>query len=211
MIVSQTELKYISNTSTLYILPWLIVATIGILMLLCEEEETIRKILITALPVIAFTIVAVFAHRDSMYCSTGKYEYQVQVTTVAPEIDISKYKILKKNIPASLIVEMQDNLTKEEEKALKEVEPFSIKVAFYRGVCVVMWLFILKELIENLPIDIFAFLYFANRIKYRGRLGAILKSVVSTTIIGTFSALVVCIGIGILLLLTVFNFYPVPL
>ena len=211
MIVSQTELKFISNTSTLYILPWLIIAIIGILMLLCEEEETIRKILITALPVIAFTIVVVFAHRDSMYRSTGKYEYQVQVTTVAPEIDISKYTILKEKIPDSLIVEMRDKLTKEEEKALKEVEPFSIKVAFYRGVCVVMWLFILKELIENLPIDIFAFLDFANRIKYRGRLGEVLKPVVEITLLCTFATLLLFIGIGIFLLLVFYNAYPVPL
>ena len=139
-IVSQTAIKVIDNPRTLYMLPWLIIAAFGV-VLYCRDYayDDIRS-LFTLIPIICFTMVVLFANRESMYRSIGKYEYTMQYVNNVPEIDHSKFTLLnEKDVPSKLSLVLRDNLTQDEEEGLKKTAIFEIIVIFYRGCCVALW------------------------------------------------------------------------
>ena len=150
-IVSQTAIKVIDNTKTLYMFPWLIIAIFGLLFL---REQDDKKALLALIPLIGFTIVVTFAHRDSMYRFTGGYIYQMKYANNMPEVDTSKYIILGDKAPEEITIEYRDKLSDEEENSLKRTTNFTIIVSIYRSICLTLWLLYSIIFIDNASITI---------------------------------------------------------
>ena len=150
-VVSQTAIKVIDNTKTLYMFPWLIIAIFGLLFL---REQDDKKALLALIPLIGFTIVVTFAHRDSMYRFTGGYIYQMKYANNMPEVDTSKYIILGDKAPEEITIEYRDKLSDEEENSLKRTTNFTIIVSIYRSICLTLWLLYSIIFIDNASITI---------------------------------------------------------
>ena len=150
-VVSQTAIKVIDNTKTLYMFPWLIIAIFGLLFL---REQDDKKALLALIPLIGFTIVVTFAHRDSMYRFTGGYIYQMKYANNMPEVDTSKYIMLGDKAPEEITIEYRDKLSDEEENSLKRTTNFTIIVSIYRSICLTLWLLYSIIFIDNASITI---------------------------------------------------------
>ena len=187
-IVSQTAIKVIDNPRTLYMLPWLIIAAFGVVVYCRDYAYDDIRSLFTLIPIICFTIVVLFANRESMYRSIGKYEYTMQYVNNVPEIDHSKFTLLnEKDVPSKLSLVLRDNLTQDEEKCLKKTAIFEIIVIFYRGCCVALWfpyliIFLVRPVISAF-IDSF----------YEGRLAAIVLVVGSIMVASLITAMILFI------------------
>ena len=150
-VVSQTAIKVIDNTKTLYMFPWLIITIFGLLFL---REQDDKKALLALIPLLGFTIVVTFAHRDSMYRFTGGYIYQMKYANNMPEVDTSKYIILGDKAPEEITIEYRDKLSDEEENSLKRTTNFTIIVSIYRSICLTLWLLYSIIFIDNASITI---------------------------------------------------------
>ena len=150
-VVSQTAIKVIDNTKTLYMFPWLIIAIFGLLLL---REQDDKKALLALISLIGFTIVVTFAHRDSMYRFTGGYIYQMKYANNMPEVDTSKYIILGDKAPEEITIEYRDKLSDEEENSLKRTTNFTIIVTVYRIICLMIWFIYFTTFIENSALTI---------------------------------------------------------
>ena len=189
-IVSQTAIKVIDNPRTLYMLPWLIIAAFGVVLYCRDYDYDDIRSLFTLIPIICFTVVVLFANRESMYRSIGKYEYTMQYVNNVPEIDHSKFTLLnEKDVPSKLSLVLRDNLTQDEEEGLKKAAIFEIIVIFYRVCCVALWfpylMIFLVRTFEVISDFIYSF--------YEGRLAAIARVVDSIIVASLITAMILFI------------------
>ena len=147
-ILSQSEIKIINNTSSLYILFCLLVTLISLVLL---YDKTKKNLILSCITVIGFTVVVLLAYTESMCTSINKYDYKAEITV--PEIDSSKYTVLG-NTTQKIDVNIQDKLTEEEENSLKRTTNFTIIVTVYRIICLMIWLIYFTTFIENSALTI---------------------------------------------------------
>ena len=121
-IVSQSEIKIINDTSSLYILFCFVVTLISLAIL---YDKTKKSLILSCITLIGFTVVVLLAYTESMCTSINKYDYKAEITV--PEIDSSKYTVLG-NTTQKIDVNIQDKLTEEEENSLKRTTNFTIIV-----------------------------------------------------------------------------------
>lgn len=148
-VVSQTAIRVINETKTLYIFPWCIMAIYSLIRSFKEQKDKIS--LLAIVPLISFTIIALFANRESMYHSIEKYEYTIQYAINVPEIDSSKYTIVEKtDMPEPLYLVITDILTDEESKEVENTSAVVNIVAVYRIICSCLWLFCIVIVIVDI-------------------------------------------------------------
>ena len=132
-IVSQSEIKIINDTSSLYILFCFVVTLISLAIL---YDKTKKSLILSCITLIGFTVVVLLAYTESMCTSINKYDYKAEITV--PEIDSSKYTVLG-NTTQKIDVNIQDKLTEEEKKAVDKTQWFILIVMFYRCMCGLLW------------------------------------------------------------------------
>ena len=153
-VVSQTAIRVINETKTLYIFPWCIMAIYSLICSFKEhsfKEQKDKISLLAIVPLISFTIIALFANRESMYHSIEKYEYTIQYAINVPEIDSSKYTIVEQtDMPEPLYLVITDILTDEESKEVENTSAVVNIVAVYRLICTCLWLFCIVLVIVDI-------------------------------------------------------------
>ena len=132
-IVSQSEIKIINDTSSLYILFCFVVTLISLAIL---YDKTKKSLILSCITLIGFTVVVLLAYTESMCTSINKYDYKAEITV--PEIDSSKYTVLG-NTTQKIDVNIQDKLTEEERKAADKTQRFMIIVGVCRCICGALW------------------------------------------------------------------------
>ena len=139
-ILSQSEIKIINNTSSLYILFCLLVTLISLVLL---YDKTKKNLILSCITVIGFTVVVLLAYTESMCTSINKYAYEAEITV--PEVDSSKYTVIGKTTQ-KIDVNIQDKLTEEEKKAVDKTQRFMIIVGVCRCICGALWYILLYRL-----------------------------------------------------------------
>ena len=139
-IVSQSEIKIINDTSSLYILFCFVVTLISLAIL---YDKTKKSLILSCITLIGFTVVVLLAYTESMCTSINKYDYKAEITV--PEIDSSKYTVLG-NTTQKIDVNIQDKLTEEERKAADKTQRFMIIVGVCRCICGALWYILLYRL-----------------------------------------------------------------